>query len=82
MATGRMSEPTSRTFATAELSFLAAGFSMPGGEFDEFLDYINKNCGGWYGGWVDMDSWAKQYGMQQKDEAICGKADRVQWPKL
>ncbi|KAJ0353834.1 hypothetical protein COL154_002815 [Colletotrichum chrysophilum] len=53
-----------------------------GGEFDEFLDYINKNCGGWYGGWVDMDSWAKQYGMQQKGEAICGKADRVQWPKL
>ncbi|KAF5499959.1 putative endo-1,4-beta-xylanase A [Colletotrichum fructicola] len=32
-----------------------------GGEFDEFLDYIKKNCGGWYGGWVDMDSWAKQY---------------------
>ncbi|KAI8317739.1 hypothetical protein K4K59_000095 [Colletotrichum sp. SAR11_240] len=58
------------------------GGGLHGGEFDEFLDYINKNCGGWYGGWVDMDSWAKQYGMQQKGEAICGKADRVQWPKL
>ncbi|KAK2776373.1 hypothetical protein CKAH01_12427 [Colletotrichum kahawae] len=53
-----------------------------GREFDDFLDYINRKCGGWKGGWVDMDRWAKQYGMQQRGEAICGKGNRVQWPKL
>ncbi|KAI8170170.1 hypothetical protein K4K49_000112 [Colletotrichum sp. SAR 10_70] len=55
------------------------GDGLHGGEFDEFLGYINGKCGGWNGGWVDMDRWAKQYGMQQKGEAICGKANRVQW---
>ncbi|KAI8205056.1 hypothetical protein KHU50_002192 [Colletotrichum sp. SAR 10_65] len=53
-----------------------------GREFDNFLDYINRKYGGWSGGWVDMDRWAKQYGMQHRGEAICGKGDRVQWPKL
>ncbi|KAF6812950.1 hypothetical protein CPLU01_14780 [Colletotrichum plurivorum] len=48
-----------------------------GGEYDDFLAYINAKCGGWYGGWVDMDSWQKQYGMQQKGEAICGQADEI-----
>ncbi|KAK4233276.1 hypothetical protein C8A03DRAFT_19616 [Achaetomium macrosporum] len=48
-----------------------------GGEYDEFLAFINGNCGGWNGGWVDMDNWKKQYGMEQRGEAICGRS--ISW---
>lgn len=42
------------------------------GEYDEFTTYIYGVCGWYVGGYVDMDSWSKQYGMEQRGEPVCG----------
>lgn len=55
------------------------GSPCSGNEYDEFLRYIAARCGSYYGGWVDMDDWKKQYGMQQRGEAICGKGNQINW---
>jgi len=61
-------------------STVAFGCSWSGGsqpcstaEYRYFLRYMTDNCGSFRGGYADMVSWKKQYGVQLRGEVTCGK---------
>ncbi len=48
-------------------------------EFNWFIGDMHDNCGDYCGGYEDYGVWKKQYGIQLRGEAICGKGDQVHW---
>jgi hypothetical protein len=48
-------------------------------EYSQALAYLTHHCGTYVGGWLDMDDWKKQYGMEQRGERVCGRAAEIQW---